>query len=140
MQRIIAGTDLTDHTRSAVAYAADLAEPLGATLHLVTGCTVPVVVPDTVVAGIPTAGEITSAAETEIESLAADYRRRGLTVETSVCVGGAADVLCRVAEKYDADLIVVGNRRMQGPARILGSVANRVAHHAPCSVLVAKTC
>ena len=43
------------------------------------------------------------------------------------------------AEKVSADLIVVGSKRMTGIARVLGSVANDVAHHAPCSVYVAKT-
>ena len=39
----------------------------------------------------------------------------------------------------DADLIVVGNKRMKGAARLLGSVPNRVAHKAPSSVLIART-
>jgi nucleotide-binding universal stress UspA family protein len=36
-------------------------------------------------------------------------------------------------------MIVVGNRRMQGIGRVLGSVANSVAHNAPCDVYIAKT-
>ena len=43
------------------------------------------------------------------------------------------------AELVDADLIVVGNVRMQGLGRVLGSVGNDVAHSAPCSVLIVKT-
>ena len=39
----------------------------------------------------------------------------------------------------DAELIVVGNRRMQGVQRLLGAVANDVVHHADCDVLVVKT-
>ena len=38
-----------------------------------------------------------------------------------------------------ADLIVVGNVRMQGFGRVLGSVGNDVLSHAPCSVLIVKT-
>lgn len=53
--------------------------------------------------------------------------------------GKPADVLIAEAERLDADLIVVGNVRMQGPGRLLGSVGNAVAHHAPCSVLIVKT-
>ena len=34
---------------------------------------------------------------------------------------------------------MVGNRRMQGLGRVLGSVANSVAHNAPCDVYIAKT-
>jgi nucleotide-binding universal stress UspA family protein len=50
-----------------------------------------------------------------------------------------ADALVQVARTVDADLIVVGNVRMQGLGRLLGSVGSDVAHHAPCSVLIVKT-
>lgn len=54
--------------------------------------------------------------------------------------GEAADVLIKVAEREDADLIVVGNRGMTGPTRfLLGSVPNKVSHNAPCDVLIIKT-
>ena len=36
-------------------------------------------------------------------------------------------------------MIVVGNKRVQGLARVLGSVASAVAQHAPCDVYIAKT-
>ncbi len=39
-----------------------------------------------------------------------------------------------------SDLIVVGNRGMTGAKRfLLGSVPNKVSHHAPCSVLIVRT-
>ena len=50
-----------------------------------------------------------------------------------------ADALINVARRVDADLIVVGNVRMQGLGRLLGSVGNEVSHHAPCNVLIVKT-
>jgi nucleotide-binding universal stress UspA family protein len=37
-------------------------------------------------------------------------------------------------------MIVVGNKGMRGARRILGSVPNRVAHHAACCVLIVQTC
>jgi nucleotide-binding universal stress UspA family protein len=43
------------------------------------------------------------------------------------------------AARLNADLIVVGNVRMQGPSRVLGSVGSHVLRHAPCDVLVVKT-
>jgi hypothetical protein len=43
-------------------------------------------------------------------------------------------VLLEVAEQVKADLIVVGNVRMQGLGRVLGSVGNEVLRSAPCSV------
>lgn len=53
--------------------------------------------------------------------------------------GDPAQVLVDYAEQIGADLIVVGNVRMQGPTRVLGSVGSHVLRHAPCDVLVVKT-
>jgi nucleotide-binding universal stress UspA family protein len=66
----------------------------------------------------------------------------GPTLPTSLAIAGnPAEVLLSVAAEVKADLIVVGNRGMQGTQRfLLGSVPNRVAHHASCSVLIVQTC
>ena len=50
--------------------------------------------------------------------------------------GPPADAVVAVADKVDADLIVVGNKGMKGARRVLGSVPNSIAHGAPCSVLI----
>ena len=51
-----------------------------------------------------------------------------------------ADAILDVAEERDADLIIVGNKGMTGARRfLLGSVPNKVSHHAPCSVLIIRT-
>jgi len=74
-----------------------------------------------------------------LEQSARDAAREGVTVETHARWGSPAEVLCELAAHLDADLIVVGNRGMQGGRRFLGSVPNTVSHHAPCSVLIADT-
>ncbi len=48
-------------------------------------------------------------------------------------------MLCDIAAHLQADLIVVGNKGMQGGRRLLGSVPNTVSHKAPCSVLIVDT-
>ena len=54
--------------------------------------------------------------------------------------GDPADAILDVAEETSADLIVVGNKGMTGAKRfLLGSVPNKVSHHAPCSVLIIRT-
>ena len=54
--------------------------------------------------------------------------------------GDPADAILDVAEELGADLIVVGNKGMSGAKRfLLGSVPNKVSHHAPCSVLIVRT-
>lgn len=50
-----------------------------------------------------------------------------------------ATALCDEAERLEASIIVVGNRGVQGAARLLGSVATDVARRAPCDVLIANT-
>jgi nucleotide-binding universal stress UspA family protein len=48
-------------------------------------------------------------------------------------------VILDEAEKWGADLIVLGPRRMSGIERILlGSVSQAVATHAQCSVKIAR--
>jgi len=62
---------------------------------------------------------------------------RGVTVRTDAAEGDPAQVLIALAEKHDADVIVIGNKGME--RRVLGSVPNSVTHKAPCSVFVVKT-
>ncbi len=76
-----------------------------------------------------------------LETLAAQARGAGVEqVETFARVGDAADAILDVAEEQRCDLIVVGNKGMTGATRfLLGSVPNKVSHHAPCSVMIVRT-
>lgn len=74
------------------------------------------------------------------EAVLADLcSRLSARCEAKVREGKPADVLCEIADEMGADVIVVGNKRMQGAARVLGAVAKEVAAHAPCSVWIART-
>ena len=53
--------------------------------------------------------------------------------------GDPAVSLCEEATRVQARMIVVGNRRVQGPTRLLGSIASDVAKRADCDVLIANT-
>jgi nucleotide-binding universal stress UspA family protein len=64
----------------------------------------------------------------------------GVDVQKFARQGDPADAILDVAEETKADLIVVGNKGMTGARRfLLGSVPNKVSHHAPCSVLIIRT-
>lgn len=53
--------------------------------------------------------------------------------------GYAAETIVRIAEEGKYDLVVIGSRGMNFLGRfLLGSVSDRVVHHAPCSVLVVR--
>ena len=68
--------------------------------------------------------------QTLIEDLAAGARALGVDPVLHLSKGDPAEVIIGVADKVNADLIVVGNAGMKGVRRILGSVPNTVAHGA----------
>ena len=87
--------------------------------------------------GSETAGE---AVTETLEHAATAVRDAGVDVEIHAREGDPADAILDVAEEEKADLIVVGNKGMTGAKRfLLGSVPNKVSHHAPCSVMIIRT-
>jgi nucleotide-binding universal stress UspA family protein len=138
---IVVGTDGSATAEVAIDKAAELARALGARMHVVSayslaspgawmGATAMTVVDD---------GSAQQAAEEIVERTSARLRQRGLEVATHVCQGEPAEVLMTVAAGEHAQMIVVGNRGMAGARRLLGSVPNRVSHHATCGVLIVPT-
>lgn len=80
-------------------------------------------------------------AEENIQQLLQIYQQKAkawnVSAEFSHEVGEPGRAICSLAQRWGADLIVVGRRGNRGLAEmILGSVSNYVVHHAPCSVLV----
>jgi nucleotide-binding universal stress UspA family protein len=80
-----------------------------------------------------------SLAESLLQELTAIARAAGISAQAHARTGAPADAICEVAAEVGADLVVVGNKGMQGIRRVLGSVPNSVAHQAPCDVLIAFT-
>ena len=121
--------------RAALA-AAELAAKCGVTLHVVTGVTKRG--GSTVTAGSDTWHvDPLSDAEQLLAALKSELPAPNIT--TAVLMGDPATSLCDEAKRLDAEMIIVGNRRVQGMSRILGSVAMDVARAAPCNVLIVHT-
>lgn len=75
-----------------------------------------------------------------VDCLAAELRSTGFRAETLLAKGDVRETIVDVAEKWHAELIVVGSRGKGGLRRLLlGSVAEFVARHASCSVLIARS-
>lgn len=136
MNEIVVGIDRSDTARKAAESAAKLAGELGATLHVVMcverGQTVTVSV----------GSERFQSDWLEEANRFVDDVARTLphtTITRSAVVGEPAKALCDEARRLEARMIVVGNRRVQGAARVLGSIAADVAKQAPCDVLVVHT-
>ena len=66
-------------------------------------------------------------------------KKANVEVEIHAAAGEPAAAIVNVATRLGVDLIVVGNKGMRGKRRVLGSVPNSVAHHAPCAVLIVDT-
>jgi nucleotide-binding universal stress UspA family protein len=79
-------------------------------------------------------------AEAYVDRVAGRLRSAGFTVTTEVrSEGDAPGAILDAAEKWPADLIVVGSHGRSGINRfLLGSVSDRVIRHASCSVQVVR--
>jgi nucleotide-binding universal stress UspA family protein len=80
-----------------------------------------------------------SVAERAIEGVLKSLQPYNLDLSHAIVRGKPAESLVSEAARVDARMIVVGNRRMRGIGRVLGSVANSVAHTASCDVYIANT-
>jgi nucleotide-binding universal stress UspA family protein len=75
-----------------------------------------------------------------LNQAADQIKEAGVEVQIYAREGDPADAILDVAEEREAGLIVVGNKGMTGAKRfLLGSVPNKVSHHAPCSVMIIRT-
>jgi len=142
--RIVVGTDGSETAGEAVRQATDLAKLSGATLSIVSAYAP--------VSKKRSDSEREAPADIQYElgpredinmvldSAAAEAKKEGIEAQTHPVEGDPAEAILNVAEQTKADLIVVGNKGMAGARRfLLGSVPNKVSHHAPCSVIIVRT-
>jgi nucleotide-binding universal stress UspA family protein len=138
MGMIIVGVDGSETAAAAARVAADLATAMSAPLHVVTAYERGSGMRGGDAAHPGTTSTLDTA-EGLLAVVAADLRLRHTEVTTAALAGKPADVVCEEAERKNASLIVVGNKRMRGPSKVLGAVASRVASRAPCDVYIAHT-
>jgi nucleotide-binding universal stress UspA family protein len=71
--------------------------------------------------------------------MARKLRASGFRVSTAVETGDTRERIIDSAERWFADLILLGSHGRRGATRfLLGSVAESVARHAPCSVEIVR--
>ena len=144
--RIVVGTDGSDTAGEAVRQATELAKLSGARLDVVSAYE-PVpqqrIKSEAREAPGDVQYEISPREDVNLilDNAGSSARKEGVEeVHTHAREGDPADAILDVAEHIDADLIVVGNKGMRGTKRfLLGSVPNKVSHHAPCSVMIIRT-
>jgi nucleotide-binding universal stress UspA family protein len=142
---IVVGTDGSDPATQAVREAVEMASAVGATLEVVSAyAPVPEQrlrserrdAPEDVQWAINPAQEV----EASLSGAADIARAAGVKVNTYARQGDPAGAILDVAEEQKSDLVVVGNKGMTGARRfLLGSVPDKISHHAACSVLIIHT-
>jgi nucleotide-binding universal stress UspA family protein len=142
---IVVGTDGSQTAGEAVRQATELAKAVGAKLYLVSAYEP---VPQgrlrderqQVPADVQFMVNEREDVEATLKEAVGQVESAGVDVESHAREGDPADAILDVAEETDADLVVVGNKGMTGAKRfLLGSVPNKVSHHAPCSVMIIRT-
>jgi nucleotide-binding universal stress UspA family protein len=134
----VVGIDGSETAAVAAARAGELATASGGSIHVVCAysgrdaATINVGGDSYLVSSLTTAEQIS-------EQQAIAYRTQGIEATAAALDEKPASALLSEADRLQADVIVVGNRRMQGVARLLGSVANEIAHNANCDVYIVKT-
>ena len=142
---IVVGTDGSETAGEAVRQATELAKAVGGKVHLVSAFE-PVgnqrlreerqQVPEDMQWMVNPREDV----EATLKEASEQIQEAGVDVETFARQGDPADAILDVAEENNADLIIVGNKGMSGAKRfLLGSVPNKVSHHAPCSVMIIRT-
>jgi universal stress protein A len=141
-KNILVAVDMTDEAEDVVKAARELAQDKGSTISAVT-----VIRPmaDFYVNLYSTLGD---SADIGIESLVTERATAWLSdlvkrydidaSATNVIIGSPAVEVRHLAEKINADLIVLGTHGRHGLGMMLGSTANGVLHGAPCDVLAVK--
>ncbi|MBI2170186.1 MAG: universal stress protein [Actinobacteria bacterium] len=144
-RHVLVGTDGSETATEAVRHAATIAAATGARLTVLSVFSDPDAeslaemqdqLPEELrwqVTGVAQAEETARAGAGVASELGADAHAR---VER----GDASDVLLKVLEVGDFDLVVVGSRGLSSPTRfLLGNVPSAVAHAAPCDVAIIHT-
>jgi len=144
IQTIVVGSDGSDTAAVAVRSAVDLTRRLSAKLHVVSayrplsGVQVTGAEADPERAGWEVSPRVK--VDAVLEGVSGTAHAMGVEVKCYARTGDAAEAILEVAEDQRADLIVVGSKGMRGNRRfLLGSVPDKISHHAPCSVLIVRT-
>lgn len=135
LKTIVVATDLQGRSEAALEYARKLAGAYGARIVLAHGLD-PVeyaavdAVPGQVLHGL------TEQARAALDRLAGDLIREGIRSHSEIRQGAVAKMLVDVAGQYEAGLIVIGTKGIEGAGPVVvGAIAEQLVRLAPCPVL-----
>jgi len=139
IQQIVVPVDFDQHTDTLVEFAISMAGLLSAQLHFIhvsepyEGYGIPL---DNV-AYQEIEKQIRAAAEEKMVQLIAETSKKNTNCTGKVVNGDVVDEIVTYTEEEDAGMIIIGTHGTKGLKKILlGNVAERVVHRAPCPVLL----
>jgi nucleotide-binding universal stress UspA family protein len=145
IQTILCPTDFSEPADHALAAAQSLAQQFDARLVVVHVIEPMQVVPAPQVGTTPAfdvahyLGAMREHGERMLSEQVVAMRAAGIDADWRLAEGSVADKVVELAVQEEADLIVIATHGRSGFKRFfLGSVADRVVHHATCPVLTIK--
>jgi nucleotide-binding universal stress UspA family protein len=142
-QRILVPVDYSDHSLSALGYAAELAQRFGGKLDIVHVWDRPTYISDAVLVGHgqsqrPLGEMIRENAQRDMQSFLAKLKLpEGVLGGERLLSGDPAGALLKEIEKEKYDLVVMGTHGRAGFAHLLlGSVTEKLVRHSPIPVLI----
>ena len=145
--KILIATDGSDYSKAAVNSVAERPWPQGSEVKIISAMEVPFA-PTTEAWVLPNNyySELDRVAREQAEAAVKDAVERiesgkasGLEIITKIIRGSAGEVILDEAERWNADMIVLGSHGYSGWQRfLLGSVSHAVATHAHCSVEIVR--
>jgi nucleotide-binding universal stress UspA family protein len=145
--KILLAIDGSDYSKAAVNSVAERPWPEGSEVKIISAMETPYapttetwVLPDNYYKELERVSkEQADAAVKDAVERIRSGKTAGLEITTTVTSGSAREVILDEAERWDADLIVVGSHGYSGWRRLLlGSVSHAVATHAHCSVEIVR--
>ncbi len=137
-KKILVPVDGSEHSEKTLGHACSLAKDLSADLVVLQVIDAPFF------AGYPydlmsVKTDLKKIKEAEFERLKAALDQSGVSYQREVEEGNPAETIVAVAEAGKYDIVVIGSHGASAGERfLLGSVSDRVVHHAPCDVYVVK--
>ena len=135
LKTIVVATDLEGQAEAALDYARKLALNYGARIVLAHGLDpMEYAAVDAVPGNV--LSHLTDSARKVLDKLAGDLLREGIHSHSEIRQGAVAEMLVNVARQYQAGLIVIGTKGMEGAGPVVvGAIAEHLVRLAPCPVL-----
>lgn len=148
--KVIIATDGSEHSKKAVKTAAFFLFPPGSEIKIISVVenSIPLTLDLYGTGFIPPSAELGKIARDNALKILDDtktalidnFPAESVEITTELLAGSPENQIVETAEKFQADLIIVGSHGYNTWERLLlGSVSDSVVHHAPCSVLVVRS-